>query len=89
MLSASALTEGQSIPEEAIRLMEKPVISDVIQRSPLILWLGNRMFKKTRKRSIAPPYVLKVLLLLLLAIETRLKALGTTYPIHIKSFLYL
>jgi hypothetical protein len=44
-LSAMAINQGEAIPEEAIRLMEKPIFG-----KKLFCWLGNMGFKQMAKR---------------------------------------
>jgi len=44
-LSAMAINQGEAIPEEAIRLMEKPIFG-----KKLFCWLRNMGFKQMAKR---------------------------------------
>jgi len=45
-VSAMAINKGKTIPDEAIRLMEKPILGE-----KLFCWLGNMGFKYMAKRN--------------------------------------
>jgi hypothetical protein len=49
-LTASAVVNGNRIPDKAVSLMSEPPMPKVVQRFPLIIWFGNWMWKNMAKK---------------------------------------
>lgn len=49
-LTASAIVNGNWIPDKAVSLISESPMLKVVQRFPLIIWFGNWMWKNMAKK---------------------------------------